>query len=244
MKKLSVFILIFGLILILTGCEEKKVVNIIPEGEYDFIERISTDGTTLTRDDLEEKDIYTDGIIINIWANNKATIGKVTASNEIQKFEVSVTDEYFTGENDDKLKYKYSNNKIELYYENGVKEVYTKDYRKRLEERYQEMIGHYEIVSWVNGDGIDVIINNDASIIAKLKENTYLDVSNNKKASVSLYTNMGGSTFHKYDYLRRIDNEHFYSSEEKTNYVYNNGKITLYMYDDGETATMLFQKTK
>ena len=248
MKKLFSILTLLVLALGLLGCEDKKVANYIPEGEYDFVKRISADGTILTRDDYEENEFYTDGIVINIWSNNEAKLGQVI-DNKIQKTDVIVTDEYFiNSENkEDQVKYKYSDNKIELHYNIGSKDIYVKNYRKDLEARYKEMIGHYEIVSWINGDGIE---NVDEDLLTKetvkeLKKNTYIEVLENKKIEMSLYFNNGGTTaFKKYDFTYRMDEKYFYSSGEKFPYTYENDKITLILKSDGKTATMIFQKTK
>ena len=234
-------------ILILCGCEEKKVTNILPEGEYDFVEETRNDGVKITRDDYEEEDIYTDGMIINIWQDNKATLGWIDDNKEIKKMDILVTGEYLVNKDDkeDKVKYKYSNNKIELYYENGNHEIYIKDYRKQLESKYQEMIGHYEITTWINDNGFD--LNSNAlsdDIVRKIKENTYIDVSNNKKATIS-FCDIGSNTILKKSKdLLRIDSKHLYNNYETIPYTYDNGKITLNTSVDGVNTTIVFQKTK
>ena len=229
-------------LLLLCGCEKQEVVSIIPEGEYDLIELIHADGSKKTRDDFEEEGAYVDSMLVHVWKNNKGMIGKKSKN----KYDVLITDKYFIWEEDKKtqLEYNHFDNKIEIYYDNGDKEIYVKDYRKELEAKYQEMIGHYEVVLWVNGDGIDILKNGDPSIIAKMKENTYLDISNNNKASTSIYTNMGGSVFKKYDYFYKINSEYFYNDEEKMKYDDINGKVTFHMVSNGKTGTMIFQKSK
>lgn len=212
--------LIALIVFILCGCEEKKVANIIPEGEYDFVEEVYEDGTKITRDDYEEEDIYTDGMIINIWQNNKATLGWITKNKSIKKLDLLVDDEYLIDKDDkeSKVKYKYSNNQIELNYEDGRKEVYIKDYQKQLDEKYKEMIGHYEIISWIDKGSTNI------SVTDEMKKTIYLDILDNKKAELNGYYNNG--------VIYTINSKHFYPKYEmysnmKLDYTYDNGKIVL-----------------
>ena len=187
------------------------------------------DGTIKTRDDLEESDVYTDALIIRVWNNNKATYGWITNKTEKHTFNMIVTDEYLVNEEDkeDKIKYKYSNNQIELYYEKGDKSLFALNYRKELEERYKEMIGHYDLTSWIiNNDNIQI---NDT-----IKKDTYIDVLANKKVELNIY---GYNTGY---YL--INSTHFYiiNNDKNIDYTYDNGEIVLY-FDNGKER-IIFKK--
>ena len=231
-KKILLCLLIIIVLFNIFKHEDKSTSSIIPEGRYDIVESVSTDGIKTTRDDYEEEDYNVESMKIVIWKNNKAMLSFADEEKHLVNLDLIVNDEYLTNEKDskDKVKYKYTNNQIELTYDSGLKEVYIKEYQDKLNKRYKEMIGHYELTSITDKEGENIPVTD------KLKKELYLNVLENKKATLNGYLP------NEINYS--INENHFYArytefSKTKMDYIYDNNEITLTNF---EQTKMNFKK--